>query len=76
MIMGDMSEVLGVQSIVIPERPIKAGSTEMGKVENDDLITFLVKSMKTVQLVTSRPLVLQPAARTTSITRFRAPRAR
>ena len=43
MIMGDMSEVLGVQSIVIPERPIKAGSTEMGKVENDDLITFLVK---------------------------------
>ena len=43
MIMGDMSEVLGVQSIVIPERPVKAGSTEMGKVENDDLITFLVK---------------------------------
>ena len=40
MIMGDMSEVLGVQSIVIPERPVKAGSTEMGKVENDDLITF------------------------------------
>ena len=38
-----MSEVLGVQSIVIPERPVKAGSTEMGKVENDDLITFLVK---------------------------------
>lgn len=43
MIMGDMSEVLGVQSIVIPERPVKASSTEMGKVENDDLITFLVK---------------------------------
>ena len=43
MIMGDMSEVLGVQSIVIPERPVKVGSTEMGKVENDDLITFLVK---------------------------------
>ena len=43
MIMGDMSEVLGVQSIVIPERPVKAGSTEMVKVENDDLITFLVK---------------------------------
>ena len=41
MIMGDMSEVLGVQSIVIPERPVKAGSTEMGKVENDDLITFV-----------------------------------
>ena len=43
MIMGDMSEVLGVQSIVIPERPLRAGSSEMGKVENDDLITFLVK---------------------------------
>jgi predicted dehydrogenase len=34
---------MGVESIVIPERPAKAGSTEMQKVENDDLITFLVK---------------------------------
>ena len=43
MVLGDMDEVMGMQSIVIPERPIRAGSTEMGKVENDDLITFLVK---------------------------------
>ena len=43
MLMGDMDEVSAVQSIVIPERPLKPGSTEMGKVENDDLITFLVK---------------------------------
>ncbi len=75
MIMGDMSEVLGVQSIVIPERPVKAGSTEMGKVENDDLITFFVK-YENVQSATSRPPVLQPAARTTSTMRFRAPRVR
>ena len=43
MIVGDMEEVCAVQSIVISERPISAGSSEMGKVENDDLITFLVK---------------------------------
>ncbi|MDO4173266.1 MAG: Gfo/Idh/MocA family oxidoreductase [Eubacteriales bacterium] len=43
MIVGDIEAVSAVQSIVIPERPIKAGASEMGKVENDDLITFLVK---------------------------------
>lgn len=43
MILGDMEAVTAVQSIVIPERPLKAGATEMGKVENDDLISFLVK---------------------------------
>lgn len=43
MIVGDMEEVCAVQSIVIPERPVRAGSSEMGKVENDDLIIFLVK---------------------------------
>jgi len=43
MILGDMSEVFGLQSIVIPERPLKQGASEMGKVENDDIITFLVK---------------------------------
>ncbi len=42
-ILGDITEVMGVQSIVIPERPVKAGSSEMAKVENDDVITFLVK---------------------------------
>lgn len=43
MILGDIDQVTAVQSIVIPERPLKAGSKEMGKVENDDLITFLVR---------------------------------
>ena len=43
MILGDMEEVCAVQSIVIPERPVRAGSAEMGKVENDDVISFLVR---------------------------------
>lgn len=43
MIMGDMEAVSAIQSIVIPERPEKAGSRKMAQVENDDLITFLVK---------------------------------
>lgn len=42
MILGDIEEVNAVDSIVIPERPLP-GKNEMGKVENDDLITFLVK---------------------------------
>lgn len=43
MILGDIDEVIGVDSIVIPERPIKAGLQELQKVENDDIITFLIK---------------------------------
>ena len=43
MLLGDMDEVLGIESIVIPERPLASDSSEMGKVENDDVITFLVK---------------------------------
>lgn len=43
MILGDIDEVIGVNSIVIPERPIKAGLKELQKVENDDIITFLIK---------------------------------
>ena len=43
MILGDIDEVIGVDSIVIPERPIKAGLKELQKVENDDIITFLIK---------------------------------
>ena len=43
MIIGDMDEVVGMESIVIPERPLAPGSTEMGKVENDDVISFLVR---------------------------------
>lgn len=43
MILGDMDRVCAVDSIVIPERPLSPGSEEMGQVENDDVITFLVK---------------------------------
>lgn len=43
MILGAIDEVIGVDSIVIPERPIKAGLKELQKVENDDIITFLIK---------------------------------
>lgn len=43
MILGDIDEVIGVDSIVIPERPIKEGLKELQKVENDDIITFLIK---------------------------------
>lgn len=43
MILGDIDEVIGVDSIVIPERPIKVGLKELQKVENDDIITFLIK---------------------------------
>lgn len=43
MVLGDIDAVTAVQSIVIPERPRKAGSKEMGTVENDDVISFLVK---------------------------------
>lgn len=40
MILGDIDEVIGIDSIVIPERPVKAGAKEMQKVENDDIISF------------------------------------
>ncbi len=43
MICGDMEEVCAVSSIVIPERPKTAGSSEMQPVENDDVVSFLVK---------------------------------
>lgn len=43
MILGNIDEVIGIDSIVIPERPVKAGAKEMQKVENDDIISFLVK---------------------------------
>lgn len=43
MILGDIDEVIGIDSIVISERPVKAGAKEMQKVENDDIISFLVK---------------------------------
>lgn len=43
MILGDMEEVIGIQSVVIPERPTGVGASTMECVENDDQITFLVK---------------------------------
>lgn len=43
MMLGDVEEVIGIDSIVIPERPSKYNSIEMKKVENDDIISFLVK---------------------------------
>ena len=43
MILGDMDMVLGMESIVIDERPLSEGSKETGKVENDDIITFMVR---------------------------------
>ena len=42
LILGDIEEVTAMDSIVIPERPVP-GSDKMGAVENDDLITFMVK---------------------------------
>ena len=42
MILGDIKEVVAADAIVIPKRPVP-GSSEMGTVENDDLITFIVK---------------------------------
>ena len=43
MIVGDMDEVVSTEAIVIPERPLSPGSSEMGKVETDDVISFLVR---------------------------------
>lgn len=41
MILGDIKEVSAMSSIVIPERPVAAGSSEKAKVENDDIVTFM-----------------------------------
>lgn len=41
--LGDVKRVCAVQNTVIKERPIKAGSSEMGKVEADDITDFLVE---------------------------------
>lgn len=43
MILGDMDQVNGIQSIVIPERPKSAGSSETVQVENDDIVQFLAR---------------------------------
>lgn len=40
-VMGDITRVNAISKIVVPERPKKAGSTEMQKVENEDIMSFL-----------------------------------
>lgn len=42
-ILGDISRVNALSKIVIPQRPVQAGSTELADVENDDLITILAE---------------------------------
>ena len=81
-IMGDITKVNAVATTVFPNSPslFRSVRSRQAALRWARLRTTTSSpsslSMKTVQLVTSRPLVLQPAARTTSITRFRAPRAR
>lgn len=55
-IMGNIDSVNAVSRIYIPERPIKAGSTEMGKVETEDYMAFTAQyaSGAIGQLSTSR----------------------
>ncbi|WP_087065982.1 Gfo/Idh/MocA family protein [Intestinibacillus massiliensis] len=43
MILGDIDSVNAVSQIIIPERPKARGSSEMAKVENDDIMTFMAK---------------------------------
>jgi predicted dehydrogenase len=43
MICGDIEEVSAISSVVIPKRPVSDGSDELQEVENDDMVTFLVK---------------------------------
>lgn len=42
-IMGDIKEVNAVSDIIFPERPKSKGSTEMAKVENEDIIEAMVR---------------------------------
>lgn len=43
MLMGDIHSVNAISQTIIPERPKAAGSKEMAKVENDDIITVLAE---------------------------------
>lgn len=43
MILGDTEAVSAIASLVISERPAKAGSAQLQKVENEDVIAFLTK---------------------------------
>ncbi|MDR0887028.1 MAG: Gfo/Idh/MocA family oxidoreductase [Clostridiales Family XIII bacterium] len=42
-ILGDIEEVIGIESLVIPTRPVEVGSSEHADVETEDLATFLVR---------------------------------
>lgn len=42
-IMGDITAVNAMSSIIFPKRPKSAGSTEMADVENEDIITFMAE---------------------------------
>jgi len=55
-IMGDIDAVHAVSKIYIPERPVRAGSTEMAKVETEDYMAFTAqyKNGAVGQLSTSR----------------------
>jgi len=55
-IMGDIDSVNAISKIYIPERPVKAGSSEMGKVETEDYIAFTAsyKNGSVGQLSSSR----------------------
>lgn len=41
--LGDVKRVCAIQNTVIKERPLKAGSSEMGTVEADDITDFIVE---------------------------------
>lgn len=42
-LMGDIKNVNALSAIVFPKRPVSAGSTEMGDVENDDIMQFMAE---------------------------------
>lgn len=42
-VMGDIKAVNAMATTVFPERPKSAGSSEMAKVENEDIMTFMVE---------------------------------
>lgn len=42
-LMGDVKNVNALSTIVFPKRPVAAGSTEMGDVENDDIMQFMAE---------------------------------
>lgn len=43
MILGDIQEVVADSSLVVPQRPVAPGSSDMEDVENEDIVTFLAR---------------------------------